>query len=124
MVEPSYSLLTEGSTLVLNCTLTTYTLTPLQSEALYFTSIYDNVPTRVNDTYYHIVNQRTMEMVIPDVKREDGTTFKCFIEDSDITGASFDSLVNMASADIGGKGLLSDILYAIIGNLCILIEVY
>lgn len=117
VVEPSFSILAEGSTLVINCTLTTYVLTHLRSEALYFTSIYSDVETRVNDTYYHIVNQSTMEMVIPDVKREDGKDFKCFIDDSDITGASSDSLINWASADIGGKGLFSDILYAFRGIL-------
>lgn len=102
MVEPSSSTIVKGSTLAIKCTLTAYNATSLRSEALYFTSSYNNVPSTVNSTYYHIRNESTMEMVIPDVKRETGGTFKCCINDSDFTTAS-DTLIGMASVAVGGK---------------------
>lgn len=99
-VVPSYSKVIEGSNLTLNCTLKSYAVTPLNSSALYFVAVYMNVPQVIDPAFYHILTRQTLQLVLTNVRREDGETFKCYMNDSDLTNKS-DTPIGIADVDIG-----------------------
>jgi len=100
-VEPSYSAHKEGDALNLTCTLQSYVKSNLTSANLYFVSVYLNrINTNLSGTY-KIVDDKSVIFTISNISRETGTTFKCLINDSSITGDTFDTFVGSAIVDIG-----------------------
>lgn len=100
-ITASNNRIIEGDDLTLNCTLTAYSTTRLRNSALYIIAVYKNTGRVVNSSYYTFLGNETLQLHVFRVQRQFGNTFKCYMNDSGLTGRSQDSWIASMVIDIG-----------------------